>query len=65
MAPVKSVVPHPNANYLGQQHEEMKKLATEKYDPSAANQVSWNEPAPRPTPQPQRPAEDGFGSVLR
>ncbi|MCR3753538.1 hypothetical protein [Lentzea californiensis] len=39
MAPVKPAVPHPNANYPGQQHEEMKKLVTEKYDPSSANQV--------------------------
>ncbi|MEU0882207.1 hypothetical protein ABZ345_26620 [Lentzea sp. NPDC005914] len=39
MAPVKPAVPHPNANYPGQPHEEMKKLVTEKYDPNAANQV--------------------------
>lgn len=39
MAPVKPTVPHPNANYPGQPHEEMKKLVTEKYDPGAANQV--------------------------
>ncbi|MCR3753540.1 YbaB/EbfC family nucleoid-associated protein [Lentzea californiensis] len=31
-------------------------------------EVSWNEPAQKPRPKPQRPAdddEDGFGSVLR
>lgn len=39
MAPVKPTVPHPNANYPGQPHEEMKKLVTEKYSPTEANQV--------------------------
>ncbi|GHH46291.1 hypothetical protein [Lentzea cavernae] len=45
MAPVKPAVPHPNANYPGQPHEEMKKLVTEKYDPNAANQVidAWGQ----------------------
>ena len=39
MAPVKPTVPHPNANYPGQPHEEMKKLVTEKYSPTDANLV--------------------------
>ncbi|MFD4675814.1 hypothetical protein ACFWNN_39210 [Lentzea sp. NPDC058450] len=45
MAPVKPAVPHPNANYPGQPHEEMKKLVTDKYSPDAANQVidAWGE----------------------
>ncbi|MET8757478.1 hypothetical protein [Lentzea sp. NPDC004782] len=45
MAPVKPVVPHPDANYPGQPHEEMKKLVTEKYDPGAATNVAgaWSE----------------------
>jgi hypothetical protein len=45
MAPVKPTVPHPNANYPGQPHEELKRLVTEKYDPNAANQVidAWGQ----------------------
>ncbi len=45
MAPVKPTVPHPNANYPGQPHEEMKRLVTEKYSPTDANQVidAWGQ----------------------
>lgn len=40
MAPVKPTVPAPNANYPGQQHEEMKRLVNDKYSPDAATGVS-------------------------
>lgn len=44
MAPVKPTVPAPNANYPGQQHEQMKALVTQNYNPETATIVSdtWN-----------------------
>src|SRR5690349_13051392 len=40
MAPVKPAVPTPNANYPGQQHEQMKALVTQNYNPDTATTVS-------------------------
>ncbi|MDX8145721.1 hypothetical protein SK854_26665 [Lentzea sp. BCCO 10_0061] len=40
MAPVKPTIPTPNANYPGQQHEQMKTLVTQNYVPDTATTVS-------------------------
>jgi hypothetical protein len=39
MAPIKPTVPHPNANYQSQPHEEMKRLVNDKYQPTGADPV--------------------------
>jgi hypothetical protein len=40
MAPIKPTVPHPNANYAGQPHEQMQQLVTQNYNPETATTVS-------------------------
>ncbi|NKE59132.1 PPE domain-containing protein, partial [Lentzea sp. PSKA42] len=38
--PIKPTVPHPNANYAGQPHEQMQQLVTQNYNPETATTVS-------------------------